>query len=211
MSLLNIDSLSRSELLRVGRDVFGQNRPREDQSARPRLELANLHVSDRGDLVVVHAVDLIDRLGHVADLLQRLRVEDVALLDRDREHDHVRAAEGLPEMVVGLDVGVSLRKQVGKLAVHLDLARVVREEDGDEQDRSERYPGVPQHPASNAYEKSFKHGSPRLAPGSSGEVRPRAPRGVRAAASPRFRRGRGREERRLGPRRRRRVTHPGRS
>ena len=118
----------RAQLHRVVRDVHGQHRIGADHAAGQRLDVADLDVGQRGDLVVVHPGDRVELVGQIADLFQIRFGEDVTFFDLQDRGDDVGAAEGRAVVVVRLNVGMSLRQQVGELAVHLDVARLVAPE-----------------------------------------------------------------------------------
>ena len=71
--------------------------------------LRHLRVGDGEDLVGNDALAVDDVLGDAVELLQRLRVVDVAVLDLDDHRHDVGAAEHLPEVVVDLDVRIRPR------------------------------------------------------------------------------------------------------
>ena len=118
----------RAQLHRVVGDVHRQHRIGADHAAGQRLDVADLDVGQRGDLVVVHPGNRVELVGQIADLLQIPLGEDVALFDLQDRGDDVGAAEGRTVVVVRLNVRMPLRQQIGELAVHLDVARLVAPE-----------------------------------------------------------------------------------
>ena len=104
-----------------------------EETARLRAQIARGAVADRVDLVVVHAVHLIDGLGDLVDAGEGLDVEDVSFLHLDHQLDVVRAAEGPRVFVVDLDERMALRKQVAEAGLELQLEAPVGEEAGDDQ------------------------------------------------------------------------------
>ncbi len=152
------------EFNRVGGNLLGQDRHRLDQATRARLQTTDLDVRQRGHLVVIDAVDLVNLLGDVADFLQRVGVEDVAIFHPQRKADDVSAAESGAKMVIGLDVRMRLRQQVRELTVHLHLHRVEREEDRDDCQCRQRGPAMLQGESGDAVGDTFRcrqsaHGS----------------------------------------------------
>src|SRR5437879_5794423 len=91
---------------------------------------------------MVNPVNLIDLLSDIANLLEGLRVEDVALLDLEAQAYDVRATESAAEMVVGFDIRMGLRQQVRKLAVHLNLGGIVGEENRHYAQQAKRNPAI---------------------------------------------------------------------
>ena len=115
-------------------DLAGHDRLGAHGAAGGDLEVAHGAVRDRVDLVVVDAVDLVEALGHLPDLVQGLGREDRAVLHLEHDHDVVGAAEGAREAVVDLDVLVVLRQQVAEAGHQAELEAPVGEQCGDEDD-----------------------------------------------------------------------------
>src|SRR5439155_8496271 len=65
--------------------------------------------------------------------LQRLGVKNVPFLHLQDQSNDVSPAKGLSVIVIRLDVGMPLGQQIGELAVHLDVARLIQPEGGEGQ------------------------------------------------------------------------------
>jgi hypothetical protein len=66
-------------------------------------------MGDRQDLIRHHTLQSDDAFGDPIELLQRLRIVDVAVLDLEDHRQDVRAAEHAPEIGVDLDVRIGPR------------------------------------------------------------------------------------------------------
>ena len=61
-----------------------------------------------GDEVVVNAFQCIDRKRDSVDPVQHVVAEDRIIFDRHCDNDVVRSAEGIPDFIVQLNIGVIL-------------------------------------------------------------------------------------------------------
>ena len=77
-------------------------------------------MGDRADLIVIHALDLIQLVSNVTNLLERLDIKDVPVFYHERQIDDVGAAKLGAKLVIGLNVFVSLGQEVRETAEHLD-------------------------------------------------------------------------------------------
>src|SRR5260221_14793078 len=82
---------------------------------------------------MVHAVDFIDLIRNVTDLVEGVRSENVSLVYLHHQGDHVRTTKDFSMVVVRLNVWMALRQQISKLAVHFYLARLPGPKGGSEQ------------------------------------------------------------------------------
>ena len=95
-------------------------------------EVASGAVPNRGDLVMVDAIDPVHRLGHIVDLPEYLFGEDVAFIDPQHDVDVVRPAELAGKAEMDLHERMPVGEQVVKGGAHLDLKGLVGHKGGEE-------------------------------------------------------------------------------
>ena len=143
-----------------GRNLVGQQRPRDDQSAAGRDHLARVGAGDGVDQVVIDAVHQVELLMDEANLVQRFVGKNVAVFDLQLHGHHVGGAEDFPEVVVGRDVRMGLRQQIAELAIHPHRDRLVSEEDREHREEGERKPAMLQRQPDNRMNQTFNHRNP---------------------------------------------------
>ena len=65
-------------------------------------------MSQTGDEIVIDAIECINGQRDAMDPVQGVIADDRAFLDRDRDDDVVGPAEGIPDFIVQLNIGVVL-------------------------------------------------------------------------------------------------------
>jgi len=98
-------------------------------AARADQQPAGRAMGERVDLIVIHAGQMLHRLGNLDQRGQRRDVEDRAFLDLQHHDEGIRFAERAAVAVVGLDEGMLLRQQVAEV----ECEPAAREEHAEEQ------------------------------------------------------------------------------